>query len=162
MRKMKKALVLYHSLYGNTKTVAMSLARGIEESNIEVVCSSINDIDIKEIPKYDLISIGGPTHMIKTSKEMKEFLNRMQSLDLKGLFGFSFDTRNESRMNNRNLSVLENSAARSIEGAMKRMKMKIIRPRVSAIVHGREGPLESGVEESFFQIGRELGIILAV
>lgn len=100
--------------------------------------------------------------MIRPSKEMKEFLQKLRTIELKGLFRFCFDTRNESKMNKKSLSVLENSAARSIERVMKRMKMKIIRPRVSAIVHGREGPLESGVEESFVQIGREIGIILAM
>lgn len=159
---MNRAIVLYHSLFGNTKTVAMSLARGIEESEIEVTCISIENVDIKEIPKYTLIAIGSPTHMIKPSKEMKEFLKKLETINLKGLFGFSFDTRNESRMNNRSLLALENSAARSIEGVMKRRKMKIIKPRGSAIVHGREGPLDTGVEESFFQIGKEIGEMLAV
>ncbi len=159
---MKRAIVLYHSLFGNTKTVAMSLTSGIEESDIEVTCISIEDVDIKEIPKYNLIAIGCPTHMIKPSKEMKEFLKKLRTIKLKGLFGFSFDTRNESRMNSRSLSVLENSAARSIEGVMKRRKMMIIKPRVSAIVHGREGPLDAGVEQAFFQIGKEIGEILTV
>ncbi|MHA3963503.1 MAG: flavodoxin family protein [Candidatus Thorarchaeota archaeon SMTZ1-45] len=157
---MKRALVLYHSLFGNTKTVAMSLARGIEELGIEVDCMSIGEVDINEIPKHDLIAIGSPTHMIRPSKEMKEFLNQLRNIELRGLFGFSFDTRNESRMNKRSLLVLENSAARSIEGMMKRLKMKIIKPRVSSIVHGREGPLDIGAEEKFHQIGREIGTIL--
>lgn len=158
---MKRALVLYHSLFGNTKTVAMSLAKGIEESAIEVDCLSIDEVEINEIPKYNLIAIGSPTHMIRPSKEMKDFLSRLRTIELKDRFGFSFDTRNESRMNKRSLLVLENSAARSIEGIMKRMKMKIIKSRVSAIVHGREGPLDIGVEEYFHQIGREIGSLLA-
>lgn len=159
---MKRALVLYHSLFGNTMAVAKSLGRGIEETGIEVDCFSIDEVDIEEIPKYDLIAIGSPTHMIRPSKEMKEFLKDLRSIELKGLLGFSFDTRNQSRMNKKRYLVLENSAARSIEKALKQMKVRIIRPRVSAIVHGREGPLDTGVEEDFLQIGRELGQKLAV
>ncbi len=45
---------------------------------------------------------------------------------------------------------------------MKRMKMQIIKPRVSATVHGREGPLNAGVEESFIQYGGEIGNLLAM
>ncbi|MDH4214753.1 MAG: flavodoxin family protein [Candidatus Thorarchaeota archaeon] len=159
---MKRALVLYHSLFGNTKTVAMSLARGIERLEIEVDVLSIDEVDIKEIPEYNFVAIGSPTHNIKPSKEMKEFLKKLGTIELKGQLGFSFDTRNESRMNNRNLALLENSAARSIEGFMKRMKMRIIKPRFSAIVYGREGPLNADVEEVFLQIGREIGSVLAV
>ncbi len=158
---MSRALVLYHSLFGNTKTVAMSLAKGLQESAIEVDCYSIDDVDVTEIPNYDLVAIGSPTHMIKPSKEMKEFLDELKAIELKGVFGFSFDTRNESRMNSKSFLILENSAARSIEGTMKRMKMKIIRPRVSAIVQGREGPLNAHAEEAFIQIGREIGTALA-
>jgi flavodoxin len=158
---MKQAIVIYHSLYGNTKTVAETLCRGMEEVGINVVCINILDVDIEEIPKFDLIAIGSPTHMIRPSKEMKEFLKRLRTIELKGKCGFSFDTRNESKMNKRSLLFLENSAARSIEGAMKKLKLRIIRPRASAIVSGREGPLEEGVRETFFQIGIEIGNMLA-
>lgn len=157
---MIRALVVYHSLFGNTKKVAMSLAKGLQESSIEVDCFSIDEVDIGEISNYDLVAIGSPTHMIKPSKEMKQFLDELRPIELKGVFGFSFDTRNESRMNSKSYLILENSAARSIEGVMKRKKMKIIRPRVSAIVHGREGPLNSSDEEVFLQIGKEIAAAL--
>ena len=44
---------------------------------------------------------------------------------------------------------------------MKRMKIKIVKSRQSAIVNGREGPLEPGVEGTFEDIGKEIGSILA-
>jgi menaquinone-dependent protoporphyrinogen IX oxidase len=159
---MKRALVLYHSLFGNTKKVALSLAQGIEETGVEVDCQSIDSVDITKITNYDFIAIGSPTHMIRPSKEMKEFLRTLSSFNLSSLTGFSFDTRNESRMNSSSWSVLENSAAQSIERALKRMNVKIIRPRVSAIVQGREGPLDTGVEEHFLRIGIEIGQKLVV
>ncbi|MHA2021640.1 MAG: flavodoxin family protein [Candidatus Thorarchaeota archaeon] len=158
---MKRAIVLYHSLYGNTKVVATSLAKGIKEIGIETDCLSIDEIDIEQIPSYDFVAIGSPTHMIRPSKDMKEFLQRLKSLDLRGRTGFAFDTRNHSRMNNRSWLMLENSAARSIEGAMKRMKIKILASRESAIVEGREGPLDMGIEDRFTEVGRELGRLLA-
>jgi flavodoxin len=158
---LKRALIIYHSLFGNTGNVAESLSKGLREEGIKVTCVSITDLELEEPLNYDLIAIGSPTHMIRPSKEMKEFLKKLRTIDLKGTFGFSFDTRNESRMNKRSLFVLENSAARSIEGVMKKMKMRIIRPRVSAIVSGREGPLDEEAEETFFRIGKEIGQQLA-
>ena len=53
---MTRALVLYHSLYGNTKAVATSLANGIEESGIETDCLSIDEVDISQIKKYDFLA----------------------------------------------------------------------------------------------------------
>jgi len=157
---MVSALVLYHSLFGNTKDVALSLAKGIEESGIVTDCMSIDEVDINHLPNYDFLAIGGPTHMIGISKAMKEFLKKLKSVPLRGVKGFSFDTRNPSRMNKKRWLMLENSAARRIEGKMKQMKMKIIKPRQSAVVYGREGPLEANVEVAFITIGKEIGIIL--
>ncbi|MHA2141921.1 MAG: flavodoxin family protein [Candidatus Thorarchaeota archaeon] len=154
---MKNALVLYHSLYGNTKLVAMSLARGLEEVGIETDCMSITEIGLVQIPSYNFLALGSPTHIIRPSKDMKMFLQSLKSLKLEGLSGFAFDTRILSRMNSRKWLLLENSAARSIESALKKSKIRILAPRESAIVEGREGPLDNGVKERFMELGRELG-----
>jgi multimeric flavodoxin WrbA len=135
----------------------MSLARGLEEVGVQTSCKSIVEFDVQGIEQYDFIAIGSPTHVLKTSKTMKAFLREVATFDLKGKLGFGFDTRNDSKMNKRFLLVLENSAARVIEGWMKRRKMKIVRSRESANVQGREGPLDQGVNEEFLEIGRELG-----
>jgi multimeric flavodoxin WrbA len=134
----------------------MSLADGIRKTGIETDCKGIDEIDIDRMSDYDFVAIGGPTHMIGISKGLKEFLEKLRGVDLRGKFAFSFDTRNESRMNKRSWMIFENSAARRIEGKMKGMKMKIIHPRESALVTGREGPLESGVDERFVKIGRAI------
>ena len=110
---------------------------------------------------YDLIAIGGPTHKIGISKDMKMFLKGLENTKLKNIKGFSFDTRIHSKMNKKSWLMFENSAARRIERKLKKMKVKIIKPRESAIVLGREGPLEDGVEKKFVQIGRELGHLLS-
>ncbi|MFX0050016.1 MAG: flavodoxin family protein [Candidatus Hermodarchaeota archaeon] len=158
---MIRALILYHSLFGNTKEVALSLAKGLEESGIVTDCMGIDEVQINQIPSYDFIAIGGPTHMIGLSKAMKAFLKKLKAVNLRKMKGFSFDTRNHSRMNKKHLFMLENSAAKRIEGKMKSMKIKIIKSRQSAIVYGREGPLESGVEATFNKIGKEIGSILS-
>ncbi|MHA2602673.1 MAG: flavodoxin family protein [Candidatus Thorarchaeota archaeon SMTZ1-83] len=158
---MTRAIVLYHSLHGNTGKVAMSLAKGIEEAGAEVDCLSIDEVDFGRVSEYDFIAIGGPTHMIRMSKPMKEFLEKLQSVDLRGKKGFAFDTRIQSRMNKKSWGGLENSAARRIEGKMKKMKMEIVRHRKSAIVNGREGPLEEGTEKMFRRIGSEIAEVIA-
>ncbi|MHA2224574.1 MAG: flavodoxin domain-containing protein [Candidatus Hodarchaeales archaeon] len=157
---MASALILYHSLFGNTKEVAFSLARGIEESGVKTDCKSIDSVDLQSIYSYNFLAIGGPTHMVGISKPMKEFLGKIKSFDLRKMKGFCFDTRVPSRLNQKKWLILENSAAKRIEGKMRKMKIKIIKPRQSAIVTGREGPLDNGVEKMFLDFGKEIGGIL--
>jgi len=157
---MIRALVLYDSRYGNTKTVAEALAKGIGSSGVPIDCVSIEEIDIQRILNFDFIAIGGPTHVIRTSKEMKDFLERIKSLDLRGRMGFAFDTRIESRMNQGKWGIFENSAARRIQKVLKQMKIRIIRERESAIVNGSEGPLEDGTEKRFEEIGIAVGAVI--
>lgn len=157
---MIKALVIYQSLFGNTKKIALSLAGGLEEAGVTTDCLPIDEIDIERIHDYDFIAMGGPTHILGMSKQMKAFFETIAAVDLRGKMGFCFDTRNSSKMNKKSLFVLENSAARRIEGKMRGLKMRIIRKRESAIVAGREGPLLLKAEDLFFQIGRELAASL--
>ncbi|MFW9816022.1 MAG: flavodoxin domain-containing protein, partial [Candidatus Thorarchaeota archaeon] len=54
---MEKALVLYDSLFGNTKTVALSLAKGIREVGVDTSCQSIDEFNINEISGFDFVAI---------------------------------------------------------------------------------------------------------
>ena len=154
--KMQKGIVIYDSSFGNTERIARALALGLGDKGAKIDCLKIDKVDVEKLTEYAFIAIGGPTHIISASKPMKEFLERMKTVDLRGLKGFSFDTRNESRMNSRMWLIFENSAARVIEGALRGVKVDIVRPRRSAIVEGREGPLHEGMEETFRQIGIEI------
>ena len=153
---MRKGIVAYDSNYGNTERIARALALGLGEKGAEIDCLKVDRVDVGRLVEYDFMAVGGPTHVIGASKPMKEFLGRLKGVDLRGLKGFGFDTRNESRMNSRAWLMLENSAARVIEGALRGARVDIVRPRRSAIVEGREGPLQDGVEEAFTQIGVEI------
>lgn len=149
---MKKAIVIYDTKYGNTEKIAQSLAVGLKEQGVEADCIKIDEVEVDKLPKYDFLAVGGPTHMASMSEPMKEFLEKLKTVDISGKKGFCFDTRNQSRFNRFDL----NSAAKRIEKKMKKMKVKMIKPRRSAIVEGREGPLEEGAQETFEKLGREI------
>ena len=75
---------------------------------------------------------------------------------VKGLNGkkaFAFDTK-MSR------SKLAGDAGGKIEGKLKNLGLTIVKPHASAVVKGREGPLEEGAEETFKQLGAELAKML--
>jgi flavodoxin len=149
---MSKGIVIYASNYGNTEKVARALAEGLEKGGVDVDCINIDEVDADKLGEYSIVAMGGPTHIAAMSKPMKEFLEALSGAKLKGVKGFAFDTRNPSRFNALDI----NSAARRIEGKMKKMKVKMIRRRESALVEGQEGPLHEGALERFTEIGAEI------
>ncbi len=150
---MAKAAVITHSVYGNTQKVGQALGRGLKEQGITVHYFKVEEVDPAKLSRYDLLAVGGPTHAFRMSKPIKQFLGQLKGVDLQARYGFAFDTR----FNNR----LAGSAAKRIEKQLKKLKLKIIRSRESAIVTGREGPLAEGTEDRFRQIGAEIGKLFA-
>jgi flavodoxin len=142
---MKKVVILYDSVYGNTKKVALSLSRGLEAGGLYVDSSSMQDFDTEELKNYDIIGIGGPTHFHGASKQMKLFLNRIKHLKMEDKYGFAFETKGDFR--------LAGSAAKRIIRCLKKMKVKIIHPTVSGIVLDKEGPLQETTSEMMEQVG---------
>ena len=150
------AAVVYDSNFGNNMKLAEALARGLREGGAVVDCIKIGSFNVQKLSGYDFIAIGGPTHIARMSKPMKEFFDELSSLSLRGKLGFCFGTRMESNMNRFDI----NGSAKRIEGKLKKNKVKIIKPRVNVIVQGREGPLKEGSEIHFNEIGKELADLL--
>lgn len=153
---MKKAIAIYDTRFGNTEKIAKALARGMEKQGVDVDCVKVDKVNFDKLEEYDFLAVGGPTHKAGTSKRMKEFLEKLESFDISGKEGFCFDTRVRSRLNRFGL----NSAAKRIEKKMKKMRVTMIKPCKSAIVEGRDGPLEEGVEETFERIGVEIAELI--
>lgn len=157
-----KAIVIYHTRFGNTERIAKSLETGLKEAfGIEnVVCSNTRDIAISNVDDllkgYDIICIGAPTEGFSAPKPIKEFLAKLKGLDLAGKYGFAFDTRVNSR--------ISGSAAKFIEKELKSQGLQIVAPRESAIVFALKemgtitgAKLKEGEDERFKRIGRQLG-----
>ena len=146
---MGKALVAYHTVYGNTEKVAKALAKGLEDSGVDVNTLPIDAVELDKLSTYDLLVVGGPTQNLGASKSMQAFLERLKTVTgLSGKKAFALDTKYKSRF--------AGSAGAKIEGRLKDMGLTIVKPHASAIVKGKEGPLEEGSEETFKQLGAEL------
>ena len=145
---MKKAIIIYDTKFGNTEKIAKSLASGMNEQGIEVDCVKVEDVQINKLTEYNLLAIGGPTHGFGMSKPIKEFIEKLEHVDLQDKNAFAFDTKNSSRF--------WGSAAKGIEKRLKRLGLNIVKPAASAIVKGLKGPLQDGMDEKFKQIGAEL------
>ena len=145
---MTKAIVIYHTLFGNTEKIAKEVASGMDEQRIDVDCIKVEEVQIDKLKEYDLLAIGGPTHGFGMSKPMKEFIETIEQMDLQDKNAFAFDTKNSSRF--------WGNAAKRIEKRLKRLGLNIVKPTASAIVKGLKGPLQEGMDEKFKQIGAEL------
>ena len=151
-KDVQRVILLYDSLFGNTKKVALSLSRGLEAGGFFVDAKHVGEFSVNKLEKYDVIGIGGPTHFHGASKSMKSFLSqikRQKQLDKKG---FAFETRVASPW--------AGSAAKKILRTLKRMKVKRVYPKITCIVTGREGPLEEGTINKMEKIGLEIAEIL--
>lgn len=146
---MGKALVIYHTVYGNTEKIARALAKGLEDGGVNVDCVGVDTVEFDKLSGYDLLVVGGPTQNLGASKPMQAFLERLKSVEgLRGKKAFALDTKYNSRF--------AGSAGAKIEGKLKDLGLTIVKPHASAFVKGKEGPLQEGAEETFRQIGTEL------
>jgi flavorubredoxin len=140
-----KVVILYDSKYGNTKKVAIYLSRGLESGGIYVDSFSIQYFDSNKLTDYDVIGIGGPTHNHGLSKPMKLFLSQIKDINLKDKKGFAFETKNSS--------ALTGSAANKISRYLKMIKIEELYEKITAIVLGREGPLEENTLKKMEEFG---------
>lgn len=145
---MRKAAVIYDSKFGNTEKIANALTEGMKKEGLTVDCMKIDTITPEKLAEYELLAVGAPTQMLGISKPMKEFLKRLEGVNLQGKKAFAYDTRIKG--------IFTGSAAKGIEKELKKLQMTIIKPYASAIVKDTKGPLEENAEKEFNQIGSEI------
>jgi len=148
---LRKAVVIYDSKYGNTEKIARALSKGMKKEGLDVDCLRIDKVDPSKLAEYEILAFGAPTQVLGVSKPMKEFLKKLENVNLRNKKTFVFDTKLKSRFSG--------SAAKGIEKQLKKLQMTIVKLYASAIVKGMEGPLEEGAEERFTQIGSEIAKI---
>ena len=69
-----KALVIYDSLYGNTRLIAQAISEAIP-GEVELV--HVGDVKLSELGDYDLLVVGGPTQGAQPSPPVKELLDKI-------------------------------------------------------------------------------------
>ena len=146
---MKSAVVIYDSRFGYTGKIAKALAEGMKKGEITVDFFKVGDVEVSKLRDYDVLAVGGPTHLFGISKPMKEFLKNLEQVDLKGKKAFAIDTKLKG-------GRFSGSAGKGIEKKLKQLNMKIVKSYASGIVKGNKGPLQEGMEETFKQVGVDL------
>jgi hypothetical protein len=60
-----RAVVVYESMYGNTREIAQAIASGIDPTAVVVTVSNVDD---QMISSADLVVVGGPTHVFSMTR----------------------------------------------------------------------------------------------
>ena len=132
---MPKVIIVYSTVYGNTKTVAEAIYDAIKERKLEAECKNVKDLKPEELINFDVILLGSPTHRASVSDDMREFLDKLKKVKLKGKSGAAFDTR---------YANVKEGAIEVIEKSMRELGINIILQGQPIIVKGAKGPIAEG------------------
>jgi flavodoxin len=131
-----KTLVVYDSLYGNTKMIAQAIG-GALPGEVEVL--RVSEVEASGLDGYDLLVVGAPTHGANPSPDVQAFLEQIQAPDLEGIKVAGFDTR----MTNR-LILLFGTAAPKIAKTLQEKGGTLVGKPEGFYVRGGKGPLKDG------------------
>jgi hypothetical protein len=156
-----RAVVVYESIYGNTRRIAEAIGEGLEGLE-QVSVLRVGDVDASTLTDANLIVVGGPTHMhglatsltrrmaVKAAEEdghpevepkagdelgLRTWLSTIAGT---GLQAAAFDTRIDRS------SMLTGTAARGIARRLHRRGCTLLADPESFFVEDGEGPLEPG------------------
>ena len=130
-----KVLVAFDTKYGNTETVAKTIAEGIMSvEGIEVTLSNMKEVDFKKLDGYDAILLGCPTHFGGPTRGAKKFIDKLGKIDLKRRKTATFDT------------YIKEDFEKSVKKMEERISEKIPRsqlllPGLSIQVEDMKGPI---------------------
>ncbi len=164
-----RALVVYESMFGNTREVALAIADGIRKSM---------DVDALEVARTPsvldesiaLVVVGGPTHahglttpktradaarragdrqVVSHGEGVREWLSFIEPGS--STAGAAFDTRIKGP------AILWGSAARAADKALRRIGFHVVAPPESFLVGGPSGPPFGRLVEGELERARSWG-----
>jgi flavodoxin len=139
-------LVIYDSLYGNTRSIAQAIAGAFAVPD-DVRLLNAGEVDLADLKSASLLIVGAPTHGGRSSPGMQEFLGKIPADALKDVSVAAFDTRFAVADQGLGLRLLMRTigyAAPRIADTLQSKGGKLVVPPEGFIVEGKEGPLKQG------------------
>jgi flavodoxin len=134
-----KALVVYHSLYGNTKQVAEAIAEVFQEADAARAISA-DGLTVKELEGMDVVVMGTPTHKMNLPEAVRPVLEGLPKRALGGMLIAAFDTSYEM-----SAFLARFTAAKRIDRKLRKLGGKrLTRPETFHVHRHHEGPLYDG------------------
>jgi len=128
-----KTLVIFDSTFGNTKTIAQTIADNIGKDTRTITASLVTPKDLEGVT---CLIVGSPIIGWRPSEKMGQFLNMLKPQMLKGVKVTSFDTRVKL--------FIHGDAAVKISQALVNAGGILITDPMYFYVKGTEGPLFKG------------------
>ncbi len=147
-----KALVVFDTSYGNTRTVAETISATLKESGLEVDTSYVKKTRKINAEDYSILVLGSPTRFGTMSFAFKGFLAKMNPQSWSGKVFAAFDTETRE-----NIDKKEGSAAEKIAARLLGLRMNQVSPVLKAIVTSNlHCTLEAGEIERAREFARGL------
>ncbi len=148
---MKKAMIVYDSVFGNTERVAQALKKALEGSSVSVEIYRAGNAP-RQIPEgIELLIAGSPTRAFRPTGELAAYVKNLPAGSLSGCGAAAFDTRiSLSSIPNRVFRWCIGHfgyAAPAIAEQMKKAGGELLLSPEGFAVLGKEGPLAEGEEE---------------
>jgi menaquinone-dependent protoporphyrinogen IX oxidase len=150
-----KGIVIYDTSYGNTRTIAETIAKTLKESGVEVDTFYVKDVKKLSARDYEFLVLGSPTKFGTMSFTVKGFLGKVKSEEWANKPFLAFDTENPE-----NIERKEGSAAEKIEERLIERRMKQLLPVLKGVVLGWKGPLQEGEIERTKEYARKFALEL--
>jgi menaquinone-dependent protoporphyrinogen IX oxidase len=155
-----KGIVVYDTSYGNTKTIAETIAETLRESGMEVDLFHVKDVKKLSARDYNFLVLGSPTRFGTMSFAIRGFLGKVKSEEWMNKPFAAFDTENPENIERARIEKKEWSAAEKIAEKLRDKKLNQLLPVLKAAVLGQKGPLQEGEIERTKEYARTLAIKL--
>jgi flavodoxin len=133
-----KTLVVYDSLYGNTRTIAQTIGEAIS-GEVEVL--HVAQVNAGDLETVDLLIIGTPTHGALPTEAIQSLVEKLGPPACEGARAATFDTRLTWRF----LERWGGFAAPKMADALKEKGWTLVGAPGGFFVGGlRKGPLKRG------------------
>ncbi len=140
-----KALIIYDSLYGNTKLLAEAMVQVFPPDSAEAL--AVDTADLSGLKAIDLLVVGSPTHGGRPKTELQAWLDKIPEGALKNIKLAVFDSRfleKEQKLPLRLLMKTIGYAAPRLARILESKGGTIIAPPQGFIVTKMKGPLQTG------------------
>lgn len=168
-----RALVVYESMFGNTRAIANAIAEGLA-TRMEVETVEVGAAPMTVPDSVDLVVVGGPTHahgmtkpesradsarragdrLVSRGSGVREWLAALRGGSAR-VAAVGFDTRIKGP------GFLWGSAARGVDKELHRLGFRVVMGPESFLVGGPTGPLFDRLEEGEVDRARSWGEAIA-
>lgn len=147
---MKRVLIAYNTVYGNTKRVAELIAQGLKDGGVsDVSVVDMEKTDSRQVAGFDVILLGCPNHAGRPTRAFGKFVDGMKKPGVQGKLIAAFDTYAGGQFQ-KAMKKMEEQMNKNLPGST------LLSPGLSIQVQGMKGPIVDGEEGKCVSFGADL------